>query len=178
MNAMTYRVKKSDTRSPRDLSDANTVVAGIGAVLRETRTIETALAERVALLRATADAKLALLGARETALVQSLFVFAEARKTDLTRDAKTVVLGAGEFGWRMTPMKVVLTKDEQKLIRMLRRRKLARFVRVKAEIDKEALRKELPVIDGITYDQHDEFFVKPKPLVPNEKIKVVTRRID
>ena len=69
----------------------------------------------------------------------------------------------GIFGWRMTPPAVSL-HNVKSVLEVLKRLNLKRFIRVKEEINKEAILKEPNIakkVKGIFIRQDEEFFVKP-----------------
>lgn len=84
---------------------------------------------------------------------------------------KSVETMHGRFGWRISPPAIRLVKPATwaKVLEALERsRDLSRFVRVKAEVDKEALlaaRAELGAETlrriGLTVEQRETFYVEP-----------------
>jgi phage host-nuclease inhibitor protein Gam len=100
-------------------------------------------------------------------LERGVQAFAEGHRDDLTQGGRTksVKLTSGELQWRMTPPELVVSSKVKvaTIIATLKRRGLARFVRVKEELDKQALKKEPDVIGtvrGLRLDQHEEFIIK------------------
>ncbi len=76
---------------------------------------------------------------------------------------KTVELPTGIFGWRTTPPSVSL-KNVKKVMEELKKLGLTQFIRIKEEINKEAILREPDVakhVKGILITQHEEFVVKP-----------------
>lgn len=50
---------------------------------------------------------------------------------------------------------------ELKAIADLKLRRLKKFLRFTVEVDKEALLKDRPAVDGVKYNQNDDFFIEP-----------------
>jgi phage host-nuclease inhibitor protein Gam len=151
---------------PTNLEDTNAFIAQIGEIMR-----------KMDAFAAEADASIAeILEAMEGCLiplrdeVKRLFAgvhsFGKENRSSLTVDGKTVKLLAGEFGWRLSPHKVGVKRGaEGDILAELHRRGLARIlIRVKEAIDREAVKKNLPLIegiDGLSVVQDERFFVKP-----------------
>lgn len=98
---------------------------------------------------------------------QAVHAWAEAHKGELLKgDSKTAKLSTGELSWRLTPPAVKLTNVE-KVLAQFKAKKLKNFIRVKFEVDKEAILKagqgELDErgITGIKVTQAEEFVAKP-----------------
>lgn len=75
----------------------------------------------------------------------------EAHRAELTRDGKvkTANLVTGEVQWRQRPPSVTLRMADF-VIEQLRNLGLSRFVRVKEEVNKEAILAEPEAVSGIT----------------------------
>jgi phage host-nuclease inhibitor protein Gam len=89
----------------------------------------------------------------------------ETNRNAITQDGrtKTVVLTSGEIQWRMRPPKVVL-KGVDMILDKLKRMDLARFIRTKEEISKEAILAEpeaVARVAGISIEQGEDFVIKP-----------------
>lgn len=99
-------------------------------------------------------------------LSQGVHIYCTAHRKRLTGDGKTktFTFGAGAISWRMRPARVNLRGVEKVLAFLMADRKLARFLRVKTEIDKEALLKEpeaAAAIPGVSIGQGEDFVIKP-----------------
>lgn len=101
--------------------------------------------------------------------MEGLFVFAEANKMELTREGKTktVKLPNGTLSW-YSPSPSVSVENPEKVIAALEALGLDRFVRIKKEVDKEAVKKEPEIaeqIQGLSIKpKKDEFIISPANL--------------
>jgi phage host-nuclease inhibitor protein Gam len=94
-------------------------------------------------------------------------VFAEGHRDELTQGGKTksVKLSNGELQWRLTPPRLVVSSKVKlaTIIRTLKNRGYNQFVRVKEELDKEALKRDAAVVAtvrGLSIQQDEEFIIK------------------
>lgn len=101
-------------------------------------------------------------------LTDGLRVWAEARRRELTGDGrtKTARLATGEVSWRVRPPRVVARAVET-VLSAIRERSLIQFLRVKEELDKEAMLAEPDLartIPGVTIaSEGEDFVVTPYP---------------
>lgn len=157
--------KKSVVPMPQNLNEAAEFVRGIGKAERD---IEQANNEMNALLEAVKQPFIEQVGQHQhhlATLVEGLYAYAQGNRFQLTDGdkKKTVTLPTGTFSWRMTP-KSVLIKGKNSVLAKLKELKLDRFIRIKEEVDKEAILKDegmVASVDGITIEQCEEFVVKP-----------------
>lgn len=175
MNAIT-RLKKIDTVVPQDLTEANIALGTIGNLQSQMNEVESDLTAEIKKLTAAADKKLAVLSQEQTNTVSGLFTFADKYKRAFTVESKTVDCADGVFGWRMTPPSVRLGITEAEAIAYLKANRKKRFVRIKESLDREKLLSKRPIVAGITYGQHEEFFAKPKNITSRKK--TFTRAVD
>ncbi|MEW6427298.1 MAG: host-nuclease inhibitor Gam family protein [Thermodesulfobacteriota bacterium] len=92
-------------------------------------------------------------------------VWCEANRDDLTRGGKVkhANLASGEVKWRTRPPRVVLRCIDN-IIETCKKLGLARFIRTKEEINKEALLAEQDVatgIQGVSISQGEDFVIVP-----------------
>ena len=106
------------------------------------------LRESSAKLKADAESEAKPKRDEKARLETGLYAWAEANREALTQGGKTktVVLGTGEIKWRKNPPKVTV-RGIPKILEFLRGNGLSRFIRIKEEIDKEAMLKE-PTLAG------------------------------
>jgi phage host-nuclease inhibitor protein Gam len=162
------RVKRAAevARAPRDAAEANEYLAQIGAIQRDLVVIQAALDERIAAAKARAEAEAAPLLAAVERDTRGLQLWAEANRDALTGGgrSKTVQLPSGEIAWRQRPPSVRI-RDAAGVLVALAARGLGRFVRVKEEIDKEAMLREPGVASGVPGvsigSAGEEFVVSP-----------------
>lgn len=98
-------------------------------------------------------------------LTTGVHLWCEANRTRLTQDGKVKYarLASGEIKWRMTPPKVVIRAVDN-VLEYLAQNGLERFIRLKAEPNKEAILTEPEAvlhIKGITVSQKEEFIILP-----------------
>ncbi|MEI6649827.1 MAG: host-nuclease inhibitor Gam family protein [Candidatus Moraniibacteriota bacterium] len=170
------RVKKTYTAVPETIESANILLGKLGTTQDVINEIERGLKEKVAELKAEALKNLRPLMTLRDRQVNALFTFANPRKDELTADAKTVKLGMGKFGWRMTPPRVDTGLTDEELVLLLKRNDLVEYVRTKEEVDRQKLLVDQPLIVGVAYVQNDEFFVAPNQVA--KKPKTFTKAID
>ncbi|NTV55451.1 MAG: hypothetical protein HGA16_03045 [Candidatus Moranbacteria bacterium] len=170
------RVKKTYTAVPETIESANLLLGKLGATQDAINEIERELKERIAELKVEALKNLRPLTTLRDRQVNALFTFANPRKAELTVDAKTIQLGMGKFGWRMTPRRVDTGLSDEELIAFFKRSNLVEYVRTKEEVDRQKLLADQPPILGVAYVQNDEFFVVPNQAA--KKPKTFTKAID
>ena len=159
------RIKKSVIPVPKDLDEA---INFLSIIAEEQRKIDAKKMEMNSGIDRLKEQAIAEIKPREEKIEQlfdGLFSFAEANRDKLTEDGKkkTVAVPTGSFGWRMTPPSVSISKAEE-VVKRLKSLKLERFIRIKEEVDKEAMLKEQEMaktVSGVTISQHEEFFAKP-----------------
>lgn len=125
---------------PQSRDDAARAVREIGDDRRHLARLETEMNDRIARLKEGYEAKAEPIRERIVAGTEGLKIWAEANRTALTGGdkTKTVDLGTGEVKWRLRPPSVRITKVEDVLGR-LRELALTRFIRVKEEVNKDAI---------------------------------------
>lgn len=153
---------------PKSLDDAARFLTQIGEEQRATNEIQSGFNAAVDKLKTQAMADDEPHQKKVSELVEGLFVYAEAHRDELTDygKRKTVEVPTGAFGWRMTPPAVSL-RDIKSILENLKSLKLKRFIRIKEEVDKEAMLKEPDVaktVKGVSIGQHEEFVAKPAVL--------------
>jgi phage host-nuclease inhibitor protein Gam len=176
MEKAVNRIKKIRTAVPTSLNQAEALIGKIGQTQDAVNEIEKDFQEKIAKLKAEAEKKLQPLVQERANDVSALFAFANPRKDDLTRNARTVKLGSGAFGWRWTTPRVETSGSDEEMIAWLKKTGNDTFVRVIEEIDRQALLAERPIVPGISYVQDDEFFVVPKQ--KSKKAKTFTQAVD
>lgn len=98
-------------------------------------------------------------------LVKALYVYARDHRDKLTEGGKfkTVPFPTGTIGWRLSRVSVVLKDKVEEIIKRCKEAKLRQFIRIKEEIDKDAMlrEKEKAVkIEGVTIKQRENFFIE------------------
>lgn len=170
------RIKKSQTFVPRSLGQANTLLGELGKTQDAINTIETALAAEIRELKAKVAESLGALVVQRDSQLNSLFAYANQNKGILTQEKRTIRLTSGSFGWRWSTPRVEIDGTDEEAIELLKDTDNERFVRTIEEVNRQLLLEERPVIDGISYEQDEEFFAVPKQAA--KKAKTLTHAID
>ena len=102
---------------------------------------------------------------RIAALQQGVQTWAEANRDAITQNGKvkTAAFTTGEIAWRLRPPSVVV-RGAEAVLDQLRRLGLARFIREKEEVNKDAILNEpeaVQHVSGITISQGEDFIVTP-----------------
>jgi len=169
--------KKAVIDVPKSLEEAAKFLAQIGSEQRSIDMIQSNLNTEVEKLKAKVVARVESREDRISRLVEGLFAFAEVNRDKLTDNGKrkTVEVPTGWFGWRMTPPAVSLRKVAS-ILESLHSLGLERFIRLKEEVNKEAMLAEPDVakkVKGVSIGQHEEFIAKPAELEVE-----ITARVD
>jgi phage host-nuclease inhibitor protein Gam len=164
---MSKRVKAAaeTVAVPRDRAEADSFLARIGAAMRERQLIEAAAEEEVDAVKRRAEEEARPHAEAVSTLTRGLQIWAEANREALcVGGRKTVTLASGELGWRLRPPSVRIRSlgDAVAAIKALN---LTRFLRVREEVNKEAMLAEPNVaaqIAGISVGSAGEdFFAAP-----------------
>lgn len=154
-------------RVPQTIEAADKDVQKMGELERKIATINTTLGEDISQLQEDAAEKLQPLEAEKEKLHNGVQAFAEANRDALTDGGRTKtvkLLGGGVLKWRLTPPRLNVTGTAVRIIATLKRRGLSEFVRVKEELDKEALLARPDVVKkirGLQVEQREELTIKP-----------------
>lgn len=148
---------------PQDRAEAEAMLARLGSIQREQTVLAKATEETIALARAAAEATARPMTEEAALLTRGLEVWATAHRMTLTDGGrtKTVKLHTGEIAWRARPPSVKL-KSLTEVVSALTVLGLARFLRTKVEVNKEAMLAEPAVaatVAGVTISSEGEEFV-------------------
>ncbi len=146
----------------KDQNEANTMLRRLGEIERKLIVARAQVAEEVASLNQALDQLAQPLMAEQKKLIRAVEKYADKnRNTLLSGESKSVKLTSGEFGWRLSPPRVSILGEIKTIILSLKRRGLMRFVRIKLELDKEAILRYRPEIAGVEIVQDEKFFILP-----------------
>lgn len=151
---------------PQSRAEAEAMLARLGAVQREQKVIAVALDEVTAQQKARAENEARPLAEEAERLTRGLQMWAEANRLSLTEGGrtKTVRLATGEIAWRARPPSVKIT-NQPGVIERLVHLGLARFLRTKTEINREAMLAEPSVASEVTgvaiASEGEEFVLTP-----------------
>ncbi len=157
------KAKATALSVPRSRDEAEAMLAKIGDAQREIALVQASLDQRVADAKADAESAVKLLTKRITELTDGLRVWAEANRPELTDNGKRQhgKLATGLIAWRRRPAKVTV-RGVDAVLERIEALGLDRFVRLKREINKEAMLAEPKVaggIEGVTIGSAGEDFV-------------------
>ncbi|ATO34613.1 host-nuclease inhibitor protein Gam [Dickeya dianthicola] len=141
------------------------VIAGIkqlGDIQRELIRVETEMNDSIAEITASHSPTIEQLKAKMEELQSGIQTWCEAHRDELTNGGKVKFanLTTGEVQWRNRPPSVSI-RGVESVIEFLKRQKLSRFIRVKEEINKDAILNEptaVKNIPGITIKKDVEDF--------------------
>lgn len=150
---------------PQTLDEVNRAIAEIGIAQRERDRIQADMNDALAATREGYEAQAAPYAARIKELTAAVQLWCEANRARLTENGKTKTakLAAGEVSWRMRPPSVVV-RGADMVLEALHRLGLHRFIRLKEEVNKEAVLAEPEIADqvkGLAISQVEDFIVKP-----------------
>lgn len=149
----------------RNEIDVANSIQVIGEKLRALDALEAAMNDKLAEVKKHFDE----LAARDRDEIRrhadGIRLYCETNRAVLTKDGrtKTARFATGTVAWRMTPPRVVI-RQVDKVLEALKAAKLKRFIRLKEEIDKEAIlrdREAVAGIKGIAVEQREEIVIKP-----------------
>ncbi|MCD6500714.1 host-nuclease inhibitor Gam family protein [bacterium] len=99
-------------------------------------------------------------------LIKALYAYAQQNREELTEKGKlkTVSFPTGTIGWRVGKALVVLKGKKEEIIKRCKEAGFFQFIRVKEEIDKQAMLNEqekASEIKGVTIKQREKFVIEP-----------------
>ena len=151
---------------PASKADAAEQLAQIGTLRRAIDARKGKADNQIAAITAEVDRSLEADRERLGALEQGLVKFCQDNRDELTQGGKTktVKFASGRVSFRNRPMSVSVRKAADVIAR-LRALKLDRFIRIKEEVNKDAMREEADVasaVDGVTVKSSgEEVLIEP-----------------
>lgn len=150
---------------PQSREAAADAVAQIGRINRDLARLEADMNDELAAVKARHETAADPLRLQLQALTTGVHTWAEANRDTLTQGGKvkTAPLTTGELVWRLRPPSVRITGAEDVLDALYRLR-LKRFIRVKEEVNKEAILNDpeaVAHVPGISISQGEDFVVVP-----------------
>jgi phage host-nuclease inhibitor protein Gam len=148
---------------PQSRDEAAATITAIGDIGRSLGRLEADMNDQLAEIKTTFEHLAEPLRLARQEKTEGLKMWAEANRVSLTGGdkTKTVDLGTGLLRWRRRPPSVRLTKVED-IIERLKVLGLRRFLRIKEEVDREAMQREPEVaqtIAGVSIGSAGEDFV-------------------
>lgn len=160
---------KALTRVPQDREGAVWAVGRIGTLRREIATRKAAADEQVRIIGEKVEEALAPLAEELRDHEAGLQAWCEANRVQLTNGGKVKFadFGTGRISWRMRPQKVTI-RGVEAVIEGCKRLGLTRFLRVKEEINKDAMLADADTartVAGVTIvSEGEDFVVEPAEL--------------
>ena len=150
---------------PQSRDECVEAIAEIGRRQRERTRIQAAMNDALAELRQGFEEQALPETEAIRRLSEGVKLFCAAHRVALTDGGKTksVNLASGWVKWRLRPPSVRLTGVEA-VLQLLRKMHLERFIRVKEEVDKEAILADPTAIEGlagIRIEQKEDFVIEP-----------------
>lgn len=149
-----------------DLTDAGRILGEIGALDREIALIECDMQETIDNAKANAAKMAKPLQDRRKALSDAVGTFATLNRQDLFRKSKSLDLGFGVIGFRLsTSISQLRGVTVEMTIDRMRELKLLEGIRVKESVDKDACGSwpdERLELVGLKRQQKDAFYIEIK----------------
>lgn len=152
-------------RVPQTRDEVADAIAQIGRHTRERMRIEAAMGDEIAEVKRRFEEEGQPHAEAMRALQSGVQTWCEAHRSELTQGGKvkTAAFASGEVRWRNTPPSVEIRAVEV-VLKTLRSRGLDRFIRVKEEVNKEAILADpaaVAGVAGIKISAGEEFVVVP-----------------
>lgn len=135
---------------PQSKNEASDMIRALGDTQRDLDRTVGAMNDAIAAITNDATPQINELKGKISALTQGIQIYAEANRSALTDSykVKTANLVTGEVAWRFRPPSVAV-RGADAVVAELLRRNLARFVREKREVNKEAILNEPAAVIGV-----------------------------
>jgi phage host-nuclease inhibitor protein Gam len=148
---------------PQTRDEADRMIFDLGALRREILRLETAMNDALAKVKEHYEAEAQPLKDKAEEMFSGIETWCDANREQLTRggQVKFAVMKSGEVKWRTRPPKVVIRAADV-VIEALKSLGLTRFVRIKEEINKDAILSEpdaVRAVKGISIGSEGEDFV-------------------
>jgi phage host-nuclease inhibitor protein Gam len=130
-------------------AQAQESIRALGDVQRELTRIQTDVNDQIAALTAERAGEIAALQTRAETLTAGIAAWCDANRAELCAGGgKTANLVTGEITWRQRPPSVSV-RAADKVLATLKALGLARFVRVKEEVNKDAILADPAAVAGV-----------------------------
>lgn len=167
--AAVQKLRRRAEAAPSLTQTRDEVIANIkimGDLMREKERRQAAMNDQIAELQEATAADVAPLDEEIAALDESIKIWCTANRDAITDGGKVKFadLVTGKVMWRCNPPKVAVRGQEAVLALLEQDKDLARFIRTKKEINKDAVLNEADVftdkpVPGLSIVQGKEFFV-------------------
>lgn len=151
--------------APQTKDECVEAIAEIGRKQRERDRIQADMNDELAAIKQKYETLALPLADTIRVLTSGVQTWCEANRDALTNGGKVkfAALASGEIKWRMRPPSIRL-KGADAIMELMRKLGLSRFIRVKEEVNKDALLAEPDVaknIPGVTISQTEDFVIIP-----------------
>lgn len=159
------KTQAAEHRVPQNREEAVKMIAEIGNHQRERQRLKADMDDQITKLRKEYDQLMAPHVEQIKSLTSGVHTWAEANRDDLTQGGKvkTANMMTGEIRWRIAPPSVVLVRVKEAL-EELKQKALKRFIRVKEEVNKEAILADQEAVQDckwIQIKQGEDFVIVP-----------------
>lgn len=160
------KAKAADFPVPQSAEEVNDFIYRLGIAQRQRFGIETDMNDRLAEVKAAHEALAKPVSDQIGGLLKGLSAWCEANRAALTKEGKVKFhrFAAGEVSWRRRPPKVSVRYVDA-VIEAVKKLDLTKFLRVKEEVNKEAMLADPDLartIAGVTIgSEGEDFVVKP-----------------
>lgn len=159
------RIKAATLETPQTREETQTWIKELGDVQREAGRQTAAMNDEIGAITERYKDPLNTLADRAKALQAGIQAWCEAHRAELTQGkGKTANLVTGEVSWRQRPPSVVI-RGAEAVLEALRSLGLERFIRVKEEINKDAMLNEpdlAATVAGVSVRKGaEDFVIKP-----------------
>lgn len=150
----------------QDIEETQGAIKELGDLQREFLRITTQMNDKIAIITEEYAPELEAYKKDMDILQKGIQSFCESRRDNLTQNGKvkTVKLTTGEVSWRQRPPSVSL-RGMESVLEMLKKLGLDRLIRVKEEVNKDAILNEPETVKGIAgisvRTGVEDFIIKP-----------------
>ena len=136
--------------APQTINDCAADIKKLGDLQRQQARIVADMNDAIAAITKQHQPELEALGERITVLQKGVEIYCTANRHDLTNGGKTKTanLVTGEVSWRQRPPSVSV-RGVDMVLETLRRMHLEQFIRVKQEVNKDAILADQDAVRGI-----------------------------
>lgn len=159
------KLEAAEIEIPQSRDEVVEAIAELGRRQRERERIQSEMNDRLAEVRSEYERQAKPHADRISELTRGVATWCEAHREELTKGGKTKTcrFSTGEVSWRMRPPSVAVRGTEA-VIAALKKLGLDRFLRVKMEVDKDAVLRDpdaVKTVRGLSISQREDLVIKP-----------------
>lgn len=169
------KVVNKSIEVPQNQEEANNYIADIGIAQRKRDKLKASMNDKIEKIRTEYASQVKVLNDDIKDKTEGLSIWAAANRSELTKGGrvKFAKLAMGEINWRKLPARVNI-RGKEKVIEVCKSLGLEKFIRVKEDINKEAMRDDMEAAMAITGvsigSDGEQFVVKPNETEIEEAI--------